>query len=1116
MSASTLTGIFAPGSPALLESLRTLVITPTRFVDPCSVIRADFTFSNVGGAAATGVRARFALPAGVEPVPGSDTIDDVPLRNGESFIAINGATVGDLESNGSRRISISYRVIDVIEDGTGLAFQAALVSDQLAVTASNIERLTVRSKPVLQNPTTLVQLIAPDEPKPGDQITIRATLLNSGPSSAHDVVAILPLPEHTTYVPRTARIAGRPIPDGEGEPFDYDSGTLVAARLAPSQSVIVEYQAQIESPLEDGTRINVCGSIASRDLPEFALSSSEIVVRSPIDFANDETGLTVFSDDSVTPGTRIAMSVRASNSGTGPAQGVSVHYDLPDGLIYTPGSAMIDGQPIGDDAFAGETISIGTVAPERSIEIGLSAMVGVPPEGDHPLPIVAHLRWRGGERQFERRLSVRATPRFARARNYIEVERRVAQAEEDVDFLIHLLNDGTAADRNLQLRILPGAFLGVLRIIDGAGVEIPYDAPVNLESMEPHLERVITVRAKIVPPVPDRSTVTLGAVLEQHERTIDLGVGSIVVRSRAHVAPQSAGWEMQSRDQLRPGTSADVIIRFTNDGSDTLRDAHAVLQLPKELAIERAHDARREHNTLYFGDVAAKTTHEARVTMRLLRARSGEHRLALEGTLYGRGMSAIALSALEVPTFALPEFEAGAQLRSSPYEVVNAGERIAYDLFVRNTGDGPADQLIVRAVPSNLAAYVPGSTTVNGRIVSDDVGTSALWSQRGLVLTEIDPSIEVRVHWEMMAVAPLAAGTPIDARVVLNWDAERSHALAAPTLHVQSAPSLAGDISVATISIAETIAKAPSDQSASWQAAPQARPAPPSPAPLPTAITEMFERAETAQPSQPEPLTAQPLLEPASASDERLPARDEPAESIKAEAAQHVDELQAPGMPVAFVDFGQEKLSRTLRMLEKSDLDGMLPHLFAIRTFFPESAVNATPDLEKSFRVSNRAMQNALDRLFVRLRIPRYSLTAKDLEDRDSRFALRQLVSTIVAAEARPGGDGRAPGVVRISGPLDTRYLRTLQPQLESAPLGSAVPWQVAAAMLGTTIHRDDDESSLLGAYRDELISVLGTLSTLPLEEFHRVLRDSANRALDDALAGVLETLRSAAHIAAE
>ncbi|MDP9019170.1 MAG: hypothetical protein M3N19_12725, partial [Candidatus Eremiobacteraeota bacterium] len=1000
-------------------------------------------------------------------------------------------------------------------------------------------RVAVRSRPELQNATTLVTIIAPDEPKPGDQITVRATVLNSGPSSAHDVVAILPVPEHTTYVPRTARIGGRPVPDGDGEPFDYDSGTIVAPRLAPSQSVMVEYQAAIDTPLEDGTRIKISGALSTRELAEFALSSSEIVVRSPIDFSDDETGMTVFCDDSVTPGTRIAMSVRAANHGTGPAQNVQVVFELPVGLIYTPGSAMIDGQPMGDDAFSDGMISLGVVAPGRSIEVGLSAMVGVPPEGDHPLPIVARLRWKGGERQFQRRLTVRATPRFARARNYIEVDRRLAQAEEDVNFLVHLLNDGTAADRNAHLRILPGAFIGQLRIVDAAGMEVPYDSPVKLGVLEPHVEQIVTVRAKIVPPVPDRSTVTLGAVLEQADRTIDLGVGSLVVRSRPRVSAQSCGWELQTPQALRPGQTVDVVIRFTNEGSDTLHDAHAVLEVPKELSIERAHDARREHNSLYFGDIAAKTTHEARVTMRLLRAKSGTGSRMLEAMLYGRGMSAIAFKPLDIATFAQPQFESGAQLRSTPHESVNAGERISYDLFVRNTGDGPANQLIARAIPSNLAVYVPGSTTVNGAVVPDDVGISALWSQRGLVLTEIDPSVEVRVRWEMMAVSPLAAGTPIDARVVLTWDEECSTALAAPTLNVLSAPSLSGDSVVGSISIAQALAKTPLDQpqAATWQAAPDQAEAPPltpqvgtpgeeavleNAIALPPDIGQIFERAQAALPHE------EPIAPAAAAAEPAAPEPAAPVSPPSVEAIAHIVRLTqetplaeslpsvAPAMPTGYVDFGPEKLSRTLRMLEKSDLTGMLAHLFAIRTFFPENVVNAPADVEKSFRVANRTMQNALDRLFVRLRIPRYSITAKDLEDRDSRFALRQLVSTMIATSAREGGESRAQGVVRVSGFIDTGYLRTLQNELESAPLGSSVPWQVAAAMLGSTVELDSERLPVMGTYRDALIAALSTMHALPLEEFHRVLRDSVNRTLDDALNDVLEALRSAAHIAAD
>jgi len=118
-----------------------------------AIVRADFTFANVGGAVASGVRPRFALPTGVTHVPASVAINDIPITHGQSFIAINGATIGDLESNSQRRISISYRVNDLVEDGTTLAFQAALVSDQLPVTASNIDRITCQLGNELRTPS---------------------------------------------------------------------------------------------------------------------------------------------------------------------------------------------------------------------------------------------------------------------------------------------------------------------------------------------------------------------------------------------------------------------------------------------------------------------------------------------------------------------------------------------------------------------------------------------------------------------------------------------------------------------------------------------------------------------------------------------------------------------------------------------------------------------------------------------------------------------------------------------------------------------------------------------------------------------------------------------------
>src|SRR5690242_12752576 len=162
-----------------MESLRTLVVTPRRTVTPGETIRVEFAFSNLGGAPATGVRVRFAAPSGVSAIEGSDTLDDAPLE-GERLVATEGAGLGDLAQNAQRRVACSFRVDQRIEDGTELVFQAALSTDQTPVVGSNRERLAVRSEPLLQNTSTFLTIVAPDEPKPGDVITIQATIANTG------------------------------------------------------------------------------------------------------------------------------------------------------------------------------------------------------------------------------------------------------------------------------------------------------------------------------------------------------------------------------------------------------------------------------------------------------------------------------------------------------------------------------------------------------------------------------------------------------------------------------------------------------------------------------------------------------------------------------------------------------------------------------------------------------------------------------------------------------------------------------------------------------------------------------------------------------------------------
>jgi hypothetical protein len=150
-----------------------------------------------------------------------------------------------------------------------------------------------------------------------------------------------------------------------------------------------------------------------------------------------------------------------------------------------------------------------------------------------------------------------------------------------------------------------------------------------------------------------------------------------------------------------------------------------------------------------------------------------------------------------------------------------------------------------------------------------------------------------------------------------------------------------------------------------------------------------------------------------------------------------------------------------------------------------------------------------MNKLFLKMRFPRYVLTAKDLEDRTSRAALGELVDAIGAAVL-----GEIPqaqtGLLRLTGSLDSARLAAYRAQLDTAPLGSPVPWIVLAALLPETITANGLSDASLGAYRRALVGAFEGLASLPLEEFHRVLTARANPDLDAKLGAVKDVLRSA------
>ncbi|MDB5029177.1 MAG: hypothetical protein JWO66_2866, partial [Candidatus Eremiobacteraeota bacterium] len=756
-----------------------------------------FAFYNFGGAAATGLRVRFSLPDGLRYVPGSARVDDRALddvRGETSLLGPNGADVGEVPPGVERRIALAYVVAPTIENGASIDVQAALASNETDVIGSNVVRLVANSAPQLENPETVASLEAVRVSEPGEEIHVTARVHNSGHATAHDVVVVLPVPDRTTYIAGSARIDGREagIDERGGDPFGFGNATIASPALAAGATLVVEYRARIDSPLDDNSRIALGGAVASSETAEFELARAELTVRSSSRFDTADTRLAVDAPSEVEPGRRVRVALIAENAGTCAAEDVRVRLTLPEGLRYAAGSRSIDGRSANESdnpgAFVFPRIDAG-----RRVEAAIDAYVVSPAVDGTPLPINASLQWPTGSRPFERTLTVRSSPRFLESRNVLTLDgpAQVSPGSE-VRATIRIANDGTAQATGVRIVIEADPALQLVRYSDGGGEARVQPSGIDVGTLAPGAARTITLAGTVASPISDRFGIRLRARLESDQTpAVGLGQVELLVRSRPRFAPATSLLSYPAGDALRPSGHGEIEVAVVNEGTDTARDVRLQLDITSDARIEAVDGATRVGTALLFGDVAPGARAEATVRLRIARLVARGTAITVNGRLEAVGLLPLALAPVTMPTVAEPRFDEGASLRTQPSETVDAGEPLYVRLAVRNTGDGAASRLTVRGQLPAHAAYLPGSTAVNDVPLLDIDGGSVLWSKSGLVLEDVDPGVEVVVRYGTVVNTPLAAGTLVDAHLDLSWDGGGTFAISSPAVRVRSTPAFA-------------------------------------------------------------------------------------------------------------------------------------------------------------------------------------------------------------------------------------------------------------------------------------------------------------------------------------
>jgi uncharacterized repeat protein (TIGR01451 family) len=1070
----TLTEVFAPDTPLLPEGLRTLVVSPGRVVEPGQTVHASFTFRNLGGGTATGFRARFRLPEGLTYLVGTASIDTTPLDEQGGLTTLlqsSGADIGDIPAGSERRVSLAYTVAPTIENGTPITLQAAISSFEVPLIGSNVVRLVVRSKPQLQNPLTKLTVVAVRDTAPGQELQVKAQVHNSGQSSAHDLIVLLPVPANTTYVADSARVSGHGPGRSERDPFGFGRPAITVKTLGPGTTVDVGYRVLIDPVVEDATAIAVSGAVCSQEVAEFALTPVTLKVASAPSFAGVETEFRSDCEDDVDPGQRIAVALHARNTGTAIARAVRLKLDLPDGLAYTPGSGSIDGVPAVDRAGDAGSFDIGDLVPGRSVEVALGAVVVAPQANGREIQLGATVEWKKGQRRFERTVTVRSAPQFPAAFNDVvrESPRRLG-AGDAIVATIHLANLGADVATDVRLLLEGDEGLEGLRALEGKN-ELPVrdDGAVQLDTLEPGKPRTVRVEARVAPVIEDETQLRMRATLRTAQLDpIELGAATHVVASRPKFSAASSKLALAGNEVLRPNRTTLCRLSLANEGTDAGRDVRVRLQLPEELRLEGVEGASRDGQSIVFGAVPAGETREATVHLRLVATISHGDVLEVGARVTGLNVVPFSLDTMRVATHAEPAFADNATLVSTPDDAIDAGAELTYTLSLRNSGDGAAKRLTARLEPPAKTVYAHGTTTVNDVALLDFAGTSPLLTPSGLTLADVGPGVEVIARLRVIVNTPLPAGTTIEARALVTWDEAPELAVNAEPVRVRATAAFAVSEPGLPFSVL--------DAAAALDASP----------------------AQHQLPRSPRTLQLPPAV----------PVRGGRHGNVLSGNGEQVHDEPRSGATLT-LELTEDKLDWLVPYLREATFPGLLPHLLLLRALFPDGAEDADAVLRARLRRHGELLSDVIDTLFVKLRLPGTQTAPQDFESRELRSSLRGVLEAL-RRERAPVDDEH--GDVRLVGSVGAHELSAAIDALEREPLQTATPWLALSLLMGTKLERDGDVVADFTPYREALQHTLAELGRLPAEEFEAAVTRPVDPRLDEERDQLIDTFAEQQH----
>jgi len=345
---------------------KTVPSHPDREVAAGDEVTYKITIFNDGPEDSTAAVMRDMIPARTEYVPGSTRLDGTPVPDDQGKpmftrpqgmpISSAGAPDGVIwASGGSAWVEFKVRVRDDAPLGSVISNQAEISDDGGRVFLSDDPRspgpddatiVTVGKTADLSGTT---KTASPSRVRPGEDITYKVTITNSGTAPAKNVRFIDPIPALANYVNGSLTLDGKSLTDGQDQDQGYFDGTNINVEI-PEIGVLGSVEIGFKVTARSEGIVSNQGSVTADNLGVEPTDSDgndangDQPTRTPVGYVrNLQAEKTVKDVDggSVLPGDELEYSITLFNPGPDQVDDASVKDDLPAQVDYVQNSLVV-------------------------------------------------------------------------------------------------------------------------------------------------------------------------------------------------------------------------------------------------------------------------------------------------------------------------------------------------------------------------------------------------------------------------------------------------------------------------------------------------------------------------------------------------------------------------------------------------------------------------------------------------------------------------------------------------------------------------------------------------------------------------------------------------------